>query len=372
LALSAARSASVAFLAAAKRSAARVRAAVPHALAHRGRKLRQRALGIAEDRDLLGIILAQLPRIDVEMDDRHAGRDRLRLRRQRPGEEIAADREQEVVLLEHRKHRVRQPHHGAAEQRVRGRERRGARHRLRVDRRPDQLGEFDQLRVRAALRHRVARHDQRPLGLGDQRRRLSDRRSVAAGARRDAGRCHQVEIGLGIEDVARQRQEHRAGRRGERGLRRAVDDARQVGEAMHLGCPLHQRPRDRRQVRPQDRLGDVEGLLVLAGGDQDRRSSLLGVVEHAHRVAEPRRHVQVDDGELARCLGVAVGHCHHRRLLQGEHVAHLVVDRERVHQRQLGGAGIAEHDRDAFLLEQLEEGALSGHGGHEKTSEYDR
>ena len=41
----------------------------------------------------------------------------------------------------------------------------------------------------------------------------------------------------------------------------------------------------------------------------------------------------------------------------------LVLDREGVHQRQLGGAGIAEHDLDALLLEQIEEGTLSGHDG---------
>ena len=50
--------------------------------------------------------------------------------------------------------------------------------------------------------------------------------------------------------------------------------------------------------------------------------------------------------------------------LSAEHVAQLVVDRERVHQRQFGGAGIAEQDIDALLFEQLQEGALSGHCGH--------
>ena len=42
----------------------------------------------------------------------------------------------------------------------------------------------------------------------------------------------------------------------------------------------------------------------------------------------------------------------------------LVLDRERVHQRQLGRAGIAEHDHDALLLQDLEERALSGDAGH--------
>ena len=37
--------------------------------------------------------------------------------------------------------------------------------------------------------------------------------------------------------------------------------------------------------------------------------------------------------------------------------------RERIHERQFRGAGIAEHDLDAFLLEQVKESALSGHHG---------
>ena len=42
--------------------------AARHALAHRRGEFGQRALRIAEDRDLGGIVLAELPRIDVEVD----------------------------------------------------------------------------------------------------------------------------------------------------------------------------------------------------------------------------------------------------------------------------------------------------------------
>ena len=119
--------------------------------------------------------------------------------------------------------------------------------------------------------------------------------------------------------------------------------------------------------RSAHRIGSValKLLVVLAGGDEDRRARLLRVVEHAHGVAEAGRDVEVDHRELARRLRIAVRHADDGRLLQAEHVAQLVVDRERIHQRQFGGAGIAEHDVDAFLLEQLQEGALSGHGGQE-------
>ena len=107
---------------------------------------------------------------------------------------------------------------------------------------------------------------------------------------------------------------------------------------------------------------------MLAGGDQDRAAGLLRVVEHAHGVAEAGRDVKIDDRELAGGLRVTVGHADHARFLQSEHVAQLVFDRERVHQRQFGGAGIAEQDLHAFLLEELEKGAFSTHCGQGSVS----
>ena len=140
-----------------------------------------------------------------------------------------------------------------------------------------------------------------------------------------------------------------------------MHEARQVGEPMHLGGPFHERPRQGREIGREHRLGDEIFEVLLAGGEQDRRRRLHRVVEHAHGVAEARRDMEVEHGELARGLGVAVRHRHQRGLLQAEHVADVVLDRERIHQRQLGGAGIAEQDIDALLLQQLEEGTFSGH-----------
>jgi len=71
--------------------------------------------------------------------------------------------------------------------------------------------------------------------------------------------------------------------------------------------------------------------------------------------------VKIEHRELAGRLGVAVRHGHQGRLLQAKHVLDLVLDREGVHQRQLRGAGIAEHHLDTFLLEDFQEGTLSGH-----------
>jgi len=99
------------------------------------------------------------------------------------------------------------------------------------------------------------------------------------------------------------------------------------------------------------------GLLAGAGEQDEAAAALAG---HALRVAkQAAAGLQSGDGELAGGLGVAVGHRHQRGLLQAEDVADVMLDREGVHQRQLGGAGIAEHDPDALLLQQVEERALA-------------
>jgi hypothetical protein len=283
---------------------------------------------------------------------------------EREREKIAADREQHVVLLERFAHPGSQTHHGALEQRMRGGKGRRVGDAFGVDRRAEELGELDELGMGAALRDRVACDQQRPLGLREQRRGCLDRLAVATQPRCDAGRRRKLDLGLGIEDVGRQRHEHRAGRRRERSLGGAMHDAREISEPMHLGRPFDQRARQRRKIRPQDRLGDVEALIVLAGGDEDRRARLLRVVEHAHAVAQSGRDMQVDGGELAGRLRIAVRHGDDGGLLEREHVAQLVLGRERVHQRQLRRSRIAEQDLDALLFQQLEEGALSGHDGH--------
>jgi hypothetical protein len=105
---------------------------------------------------------------------------------------------------------------------------------------------------------------------------------------------------------------------------------------------------------------------VLAGGEEHRCARLGRVVEHAHRVAEPGGDVHVHGREPAAGLRVCVGHGDRDRLLQREHVVDAGLAREAVHERQLGSAGIAEHDRDAFLPEDLEKRLLAGdvcHGG---------
>jgi hypothetical protein len=59
--------------------------------------LGQRRLRLTKDRDLGRVVLAELPRVHVEVHDRQSRWHRIDVVGQREREEIAADREEEVI-----------------------------------------------------------------------------------------------------------------------------------------------------------------------------------------------------------------------------------------------------------------------------------
>ena len=88
----------------------------------------------------------------------------------------------------------------------------------------------------------------------------------------------------------------------------------------------------------------------------------LRVEDRPHRVADPRRGVEVGDRGAAGGLRVAVGHPDHDRLVQAEDVAE--VGGEVGEHRQLGRAGVAEDRRHPLGTEEVEAGVAHGrHGG---------
>ena len=181
----------------------------------------------------------------------------------------------------------------------------------------------------------------------------------------DPRRSAELECILLVEDVARQRDEHRSGRRGHRDFRRAVHDERQVLQPGDLHRPLHERLRDRYERVVEHRLGESVPLLLLTGGDDDRRSHPLRVVERAHGVAEPRCDMNVAGAEVAGRARVAVRHRDHQRFLQRHHVCDRPAGRAAAgHDRKLGGAGIPEQMRHPLALEQREEGFTAEDGVH--------
>ena len=86
----------------------------------------------------------------------------------------------------------------------------------------------------------------------------------------------------------------------------------------------------------------------------------MGVVEHAHRVSQAARDVQVDHAEPARGHREPVGHRHHGHFLQAEDILKPPIGDERIVERHLGRAGIAEDVLHAELGEQVEQRLDSG------------
>ena len=248
--------------------------AARQALAHERRQLRQRRLRVAQDRDLGRIVLAELPGIDVEVDDRESFRHRLDVGRQRQREEIAADREQHVVLGQNGADRRREPRHGAAEQRMRERKGRGAGDALR-----------DTRARRGARRARRARRCARLCATASPAMmsgRSAAARSVAAAS--SAARSPRIRgatrVGAprSISPSAFSTSTGSDRNTGPVGGASAVFAARwtmrgRSSRRCTSADHFTQRARERRQVGPEDRLGDVEALVVLAGGDENGRGA---------------------------------------------------------------------------------------------------
>ncbi len=160
-------------------------------------------------------------------------------------------------------------------------------------------------------------------------------------------------VDLGVPVVHRQGDEDRAARRQAGEVGAVGEGQRHVLGPRRLVGPLDQRVRHpgRVAVGEVGLQGDL-GAGLLAGGDQQRRVVGLGVEDRPHRVADPRRGVEVDDRGLAGGEREAVCHPDHDRLLEAEHVAE--VGREIGQHRQLGRAGIAEHRRHPVGAEEVE------------------
>lgn len=254
----------------------------------------------------------------------------------------------------------------AAEQCVPRGEAVGAGFAFEIDGRADQLGEGHQLGMGVALRDGVAGDDDGTAGGGQDLDGLGDGRGVGPHTSGDAGRRSEFDLALAGHDVVWEREEDGAGWRRERDLGGTMHEERQLADAARFDGPFDEGLGDRRQLGIQVGFGDPEALRLLSRGDQHRRAGALRVEQHAHGVAQAGRDVEVDHAEAAGGAGIAVGHGHCRRFLQGEDVAQPGLGGERVHQGQLGGAWIAEHDLHAFELEQLEERAASRQPRHRR------
>ena len=168
----------------------------------------------------------------------------------------------------------------------------------------------------------------------------------------DAGGAAEFDAGFGIEDIAGQRDEHRPGRRRGRDLGGAAHDARQILQPRHLDRPFHQRLRHLDQRAVEHRLHQPVALLLLAGGEDHRRAGEFGVEQRAHRVAEPGRDMDIAGDQFSGGAAVTVGDGDHQAFLHRHHIGEIGMVLQRMHDRQFGGAGIAEQMGNALVLEQ--------------------
>ena len=336
-------------------------AAVPAAGDERG-QFRQRRLRAALDGSGGREILADLPRVVVEVDELLARLQCLDTGGLALREQIGTDADHQIMIPCRRAQRRGHARHRAGEQRVIAGEGGPVGHPLHVYRRADGLGKGRHLGKGLRVGHAVPGKDDGIVGRADQFGGACHRASIAAQRRPDAGGGADIQILWrdGVQDVAGNGEEHRAGGRGERHLGGAAHGARQLGDAGHLERPFAQRPRHGGQIVPQQRLGQPDRHVLLAGCHQHRRAGLRGVVEHAHGVPQPGRGVQVAHGEPAGGLGPAIGHAHHHHLVEAQHIAQALFHHEGIEQRQFGGAGVAEDDLDAFRMEDVEEEMLAG------------
>ena len=187
---------------------------------------------------------------------------------------------------------------------------------------------------------------------GVQRRaQRIDRGRLGAHGRRHLAGVHRLRQHFPV--IHRDRHEGRAIGRLHGNVVGPGNGGRYVFGAGRFAAPLHVRLGQFGRLR-----GQQEGFLqqqrtgLLAGGDHQRSAVAVGGEDVAHRMADASRRMQVDEGGIVGGLGVPVGHAHHHRLLQPQHVAEVAG--EILEHRQFGRPRVPEDLVDAQFAQQLE------------------
>ncbi len=238
--------------------------------AYHGQQRAQSLLDVRLDRDLGGIVLCQLPVALADLEHGDAFRQRVHAVEHRHAQDVGAQERQQVVGLQRGAHLLLVASQRTEKRRVLGEILRRVRHGLLINRRTQQLGQLGCLRQSVVGGQLVARDEDRLTRFEQTPGQPFE--CLVGGT---VGGIHargftQIERSLGVEDVARQTDEHRPGRRRRGDLRCAVHDARQILHPGDLDRPLHHRLRDRDQRIIEQRFHQTVALFLLPGGDQQR------------------------------------------------------------------------------------------------------
>ena len=211
------------------------------------------------------------------------------------------------------------------------------------------------------LRHAVTDDHQGALSRGQGCRGGLDRARVGTGARISFAGRRDRHVGLTIERLRRKSDKRRTRRRRPRLGKRAPHHGWNLVSVGDLGAPLRERPGESRQV------GAVVGHLGQAAvhrREHERRPAGIGVEQQAHPIRQTRIDVQVDERDVAGGSGIAVSHTHGDAFLRGENVLQVRRAIQRIHQRALGGAGVAKHVAHALGTQRLDDGKPAAHHPH--------
>ena len=240
-----------------------------------GVELLQPAAGVADQADLDRVVLADLPRVAVQVDQPDVLGDRPgRLAVDVEPQDVQPDGQDHVEVGQRPADLGRPVGQDAGVERVVGRHRQPAvrRRALGEDRRPQPLGDGRQGVRGPGLGDPAARQDRRPVGAGQEGggppQRLERRADAAVG---DVGRGQVEPVGGLHLHVERQGEEDRAGRRRQGDLDRPPGRGRDVLHPPDLGGPLGPGAGHGDQVGGQDRLLEQTG-----GGPAGRRSAAAG------------------------------------------------------------------------------------------------
>ena len=208
--------------------------------------------------------LSDLGGVDVEVDDRRAGREGREL----AGDavvEAGADGDEQVALVEAPVRPLRAVHAGPAEVELVRLGERALAHQRRHDRQPSDLGEVEQLGAGIGVERAAADVEHRLLGGRERRGGSLDLARVSALRRLPAGQVDLVgvlEVERGLLDVARDVDEHGPAAPGPGDVEGGLDHVRKLLDVLHEPGVLDDRDRDP---------GDV-ALLERVGADQVRRA----------------------------------------------------------------------------------------------------
>ena len=224
----------------------------------------------------------------------------------------------------------------------------------------DRLRELDNLGLSAAFRDAVAADDHRRAGIKEKLGDPLDGGRVRPCAGIDPRRWRDHNVGLLVHHIRGHGYEHRASRRLHRQLEGAAKEDRHFVRVLRLDGPLGERLGETHDIAGEDWFLRTALLGMLSGVHHERRVGAVRVVKHAQRVAEAGRDVQLKEGGARAGSRVAVRDAGRDAFVERQDVFELRVVLQRVHERLLGCAGIAEDVADALGEQLLEHGVAGG------------